>query len=255
AQFYGDPLYHKPDYRAAAATIQALQQPGDVIVTDGIDPNIVFLHYYKGGLPLHDLRFLAEVEGEEIAATLTEITTGATRIWEVLYFHEPAAVQHWLALHGWSAPPSEHNGIRVSLYGMPASTLPKQALTVAFGAALTLTGAAVSAGPVAHNQLLRVSTEWQVNEPPPDLKFSLRLLDGNNQALYAQDYVPQNWFAPTSTWAVGQTTGDQRGILVPPQLPAGRYRITVRLYDPATGVAVETSVGQDVTLGEVEVQP
>lgn len=252
-QLYTNVEFHKPDYRSAAAYIQQLQQPGDVIVTDGIDPSIVFLHYYHGGLPVHDLRPLLEADHEKVDETLSAIAVGPQRIWEVLFFHEPAKVQHWLAQHGWSAPPTSHNGIRVSLYGMADAQPQPQLLNVAFGPALTLTQATVSSGPLAPNQLVYVTTEWQVTQPLPDYKFSLRLQDGNGQQILAQDYVPQNWFAPTSVWVVGLPGIDQRAILLPPALPNGRYQVTLRLYDPTNGVAVETSAGQDVLLGEIEV--
>jgi len=252
-QLYTNSEFHKPDYRSAAATIQQLQQPGDVIVTDGIDPSIVFLHYYHGGLPVHDLRPLADADHETVAETLTAIAAAPQRIWEVLFFHEPATVQHWLAQHGWSAPPTAHNGIRVSLYGMIDAQPQTQPLNIAFGPALTLTQATVSGAPLAPNQLVYVTTEWQVTQSLPDYKFSLRLRDGGGQQILAQDYVPQNWFAPTSVWVVGLPGIDQRAILLPPALPNGRYQVTLRLYDPANGVAVETIAGQDVVLGEIEV--
>ena len=66
--------------------------------------------------------------------------------------------------------------------------------------------------------------------------------------------MPQNGFAPTYAWIVDQPATDQRGILLPADLPAGRYQITLRLYDPASGEPVDTPAGQDVVLGEVVVE-
>jgi len=253
AQLYTNPDMQKPDYRAAANYIQQLQQPGDLIVTDGIDPNIVFKHYYKSGLPLHDLRFLLDAKNKQVDQALTEMTAHASRVWEVLFFHEPGKVQVWLATHGWASPANLFNGIRVTLYGLPEPSARTQTLNVAFGPALTLAQASVSTAPLRRNQLAQVTTEWQVSQPAQDLKFSLRLQNASGQAVYTQDYVPQNWFAPTRVWIVGQPAVDQRGILVPQNLAAGRYRITLRLYDPVTGAAVDTTAGQDVTLGEIDV--
>ena len=56
----------------------------------------------------------------------------------------------------------------------------------------------------------------------------------------ASDYAPQNWFAPTNAWAVGMPAVDQHALLLPGDLAPGTYRVTLRLYDPANGVAVET---------------
>ena len=181
------------------------------------------------------------------------MTAQAQRVWEVLFFHEPGKVQVWLATHGWASPANLFNGIRVTLYGLPEPSARTQTLNVAFGPALTLAQASVSTAPLRRNQLARVTTAWQVSQPAQDLKFSLRLQNASGQAVYTQDYVPQNWFAPTRVWIVGQPAVDQRGILVPQNLAAGRYRITLRLYDPVTGTAVDTTAGQDVTLGEIDV--
>jgi hypothetical protein len=65
--------------------------------------------------------------------------------------------------------------------------------------------------------------------------------------------VPQNWFAPTNVWVVGQPATDQRGLVIRPDLAPGTYRLTLRLYDPATGAAVDTPAGQDVTLAELRI--
>jgi hypothetical protein len=219
AQLYTNPDMQKPDYRAAARYIQEMQQPGDVIMTDGIDPNIVFMHYYKGNLPLHDLRFLLDAKNKQVN----------------------------------QSPANLFNGIRVTLYGLPELSVRKQSLHIAFGPALTLMQASLPSEPLRRNQLARVTTEWQVSQPAQDLKFSLRLQNVRGESVYTQDYVPQNWFAPTRVWIVGQPAVDQRGILLPENLADGRYRVTLRLYDPVTGAAVETTAGQDVTLGEIEV--
>jgi hypothetical protein len=70
--------------------------------------------------------------------------------------------------------------------------------------------------------------------------------------ILADDYMPQNWFAPTSQWSLGEVV-DQRALFLPVDLPAGPYQVALRLYDPANGVPVETPAGQDVVLGTVEV--
>jgi 4-amino-4-deoxy-L-arabinose transferase-like glycosyltransferase len=254
-RYYTDPIFHKPDYRAAAQAIQQNEQPGDVILVDGPDPQIVFLHYYQGSLPVHDLRFLAEAEFEAVDQALSERTVGAVRAWEVLFFHGPGPVQFWLATRGWTVPPTEYNGIRVTLYGLPPVQEGgvRQPMGVAFGPTLVLSETQVTPDQVAAGQPVWVSTAWQVVQPPPDYKFSLRLLDGAGQVVQAQDYGPQNWFTPTTAWPVGQITTDQRGLWLPKVLAPGRYQVALRLYDPTNGVAAETSAGQDVVLREINV--
>ncbi len=248
-----DSTLHKPDFRAAAARIAREQRPSDVVLVDGPDPQIVFLHYYDGGLPVHDLRGLQDADAATVAARLESATAGADRAWELLYFHPPAAVQVWLATQAWAAEPSGHNGIRLTPYAInpgAGDTIPHD---LAFGSALTLRTSTVGPGTVTAGEILRVTTDWFTNEPPPDLKFSLRLADASGQVAYAQDYVPQNWFAPTSVWVVGHPARDQHGILIGPELAPDRYTVTLRLYDASNGVAVETAAGTDIPLGSVTV--
>jgi hypothetical protein len=249
-----DISFHKPDFRGAAARIQEAQQPGDVILVDGPNPELVFNHYYTGGLPVHDLRSLEGADSGEIDRVLTEATQGAQRAWEVLLFHEPAGVQVWLATRAFASEPTDHNGIRVTLYGLATPPELVQELNVPFGPALTLARSEVNKKELTPGDLLQVATDWRVSESAPEYKFSLRLSDANGAIVQSQDYLPQNWFAPTSVWVVGQPARDQHSLLLRRDLPPGRYRLTLRLYDPATGAAVETAAGQDVLLAEVELR-
>lgn len=257
-RLYHDESLHKPDFRGAAAWIAQHEREGDVILVDGPDPEKVFLHYYDGGAAVHDLRPLLDADGETINAALSEATTGANRAWELLYFHPPGAVQHWMATRAWAAAPSDFNGIRVTPYGLPFEPAHTAGIDVPFGDALVLEGAELSHGARTNNapsagELLSVTTHWQVLSPAPDYKFSLRLLDGAGTPVLADDYVPANWFAPTGTWPVGAAV-DRRALLLPGNLAPGTYALTLRLYDPSNGVAVETEAGVDVTLGEVVVE-
>lgn len=251
-----DPALQKPDMRTAAYAIFDWEQPGDIIVVDGPDPRLVFLHYYKGSLPVHHLRDLEGAGYERTDAVLSDVTAGAARVWEVMLYRIPGPPQFWLATRGWSIPPTEYNGVRVTLYGLALSANPRwQPLDLPVGPALTLTRALVDPAETRGGELVRVSTEWQVGEPPPEYRFSLRLSHADGQPIQFQDYAPQNWFTPTSGWPVGAMMTDQRGFLLPRDLPPGRYLITLRLYDPSNGEAVETAAGIDLLLGEFTVTP
>jgi hypothetical protein len=252
-RLYTDGSLHKPDYRAAAARIEQNLLPGDVILVDGPDPEKVFLHYYRGDAPVYAVGHLQEAGYASVGDELAPLLAGAKRAWEVLYFHPPAAVQVWLATQGWATDPTEHNGIRVTLYGLADEAPTSQPLNVTFGPALTLQTVEVSPPQPRAGDLLRVSTHWFVNAAAPEYKFSLRLLNAAGEPVYTVDYTPQNWFAPTNVWVVGQPAADQRGILLPPDLPAGDYQLTLRLYNPASGAPVESSAGQDVRLANLSI--
>jgi len=252
-RLYTDASLHKPDFRSAAATISAGVQASEAVLVDGPNPDLVFNHYYRGAAPVHDLRSLEGVPAEELDAALRRITHGTSGVWELLYFKPPGPVQVWLATHGWPAAPTYHNGIRVQHVALDQGPLHEQPIGLTFGDTLELVAAATDQAPRRPGDLLRVTTRWQTHAQPPEYKFSLRLAGPDGQPVVASDYAPQNWFAPTNAWAVGMPAVDQHALLLPGDLAPGTYRVTLRLYDPANGVAVETAAGADAPLADVEV--
>jgi len=220
---------------------------------DGPNPELVFNHYYRGQAAVHDLRDLEGVSAEEVDVALSRITDGASGAWELLYFKAPGPVQVWLATHGWPAAPTFHNGIRVQHVALEGGPMAGRPIGVYFDDALELVRAEVDQTPRRPGDLLRVTTHWQTHSQPPEYKFSLRLVGQDGEPVAASDYVPQNWFAPTSAWIIDAPAVDQHALVVPGDLAPGSYRVTLRLYDPATGVAVETEAGADVAVADVEV--
>ena len=50
-----------------------------------------------------------------------------------------------------------------------------------------------------------------------------------------QDGVPAGGYAPSPGWSPGTPVADRRGLLVPPDLPAGEYTLIAGLYEADTG--------------------
>ncbi len=264
-RLYTDTTLHKPDYRAAAQRIAQHEATGDVILVDGPDPEKVFRRYYSGDAPVVDLRSLEGATDAEVDAALREITGGAARAWGLLYFHRPGPVQAWLARHGWPAAESIHNGIFVTLNGLeveagaPVSKT-TEAIQLGSGLVLDETEVVCDDGALQADRLdcpagalVRVTNHWTVSEPLPGYRFSLRLADAMDRVWAAEDYTPEDGFAPTDGWPIGAAVTERRGLLLPADLPPGDYRLTLRLYDPATGAVVETATETDVTLAELGV--
>ncbi len=250
---YNDPSVHRPDYRSAAEHIQRNLAPGDIILVDGPNPDLVFNHYYSGDAPVGDMRSLEGLTDAEIAAALDTITTGANRAWELLYFKPPGAVQVWLATHGWAAAPTFHNDIRVQLVSLDPGDRVEIIQGNYFGDALELISSSFAAGPHHAGDLVPITTNWYTHEQTPEYKFSMRLEDDAGQVRAANDYVPQNWFAPTNVWFVDQPATDQYGLMLPDDLAPGSYHVTLRLYDPYSGSPVGTAAGIDVPIAEFQV--
>ncbi len=69
------------------------------------------------------------------------------------------------------------------------------------------------------------------------------------------DRVPCNGGCPTTAWAPNETVSDVYRVPIDPGAPAGRYKIEVGLYDPATGARLPLGDGTDsIVLAEVEIQ-
>lgn len=244
----------KPDFRGAAQRMLDEGKPGDVIFVDGPNPELVFNHYYTGELPVFDVGQVNTAPAQQRDAALRADSAGASRAWELLYYHMPAQVQVWLATQAYASAPTYHNNLRVTLYGLDTTDALTTTLDLPVGDALTLVSATLPAQAQA-GDLLRVRTNWFTRAAAPDYRFSLRLYDAAGTLVANDDYVPQNWFAPTNVWVVDAAAQDQRALQLPPNLPEGEYTVALRLYDPATGAPQTTTFGDEISLGNVEVTP
>ena len=101
-----------------------------------------------------------------------------------------------------------------------------------------------------------MALDWEASSAP-EAKYSvlvhLGLPDG---APFAQnDATPVGGFRPTASWRRGETILDQRGVMLPPAIPPGRYTLFIGFYDPATGQRLKLVSGEDrFALGQVTVR-
>jgi len=234
--YYTDARTFKPDYRATAATIAARERPGDVILADGIDPDIIFERYYSGSLPIQRVD-LGEADEEE--ALLAELTAAHERAWLVLNFHEPGRIEHWLETHGFQVERDEFSTVKLYLYDFPTDAadgawLDDPAQTADRPARLAryrLTPSPVRAGAVAHLSLV-----WQVTEAPGvAYKVSVRLSDARGTTVWAWDRFPIAGIVPSATWQPGRDIADNLGVTVPAGTLPGDYTVSVVLYEAASG--------------------
>jgi 4-amino-4-deoxy-L-arabinose transferase-like glycosyltransferase len=263
-RLYADSDVQKADYRSVAHRVEQLQMPGDVIVADGLDPQQVFMHYYRGQLPVYDIRRVEDGTDAEVDAALTAVTAGSRRVWLLRHYHPEGPIEGWLARHGWLAGRTYHSsdGLTLSVYGLPALPQVDLPADTPFGPDLKLTGITVAGGADHESgltfhagDLLGITTAWEVLAPPPSLSFSLRLLDSAGRAWLAEDYAPQDGFAPTIAWQPGTLVSERHGLLLPADLPPGRYEVCLMLYEPGTGVPVGASTPNGTCLVAANVLP
>jgi hypothetical protein len=106
-----------------------------------------------------------------------------------------------------------------------------------FGQRLALVGFDASAAPVRPGGTLTVTLRW-VAEAPAERDYTLfaHLVPAGEDRIVAQhDGPPFADVLPTSRWPIGVPLDVITSVTVPPDAPAGAYRLAVGWYDPATG--------------------
>lgn len=82
---------------------------------------------------------------------------------------------------------------------------------------------------------------WRAGaEMPESYHVFVHLVDENGAILAQSDAVPANWTRPTTGWLPGEYVVDPHELNWPEDLPGGPLRLRVGLYDPDTGVRLQT---------------
>jgi 4-amino-4-deoxy-L-arabinose transferase-like glycosyltransferase len=109
-----------------------------------------------------------------------------------------------------------------------------QPRSAGFGPNIRLLGFDQS-GELRPGATVRFKLSWATSAPPPkDYWLFAHLLGPGNQR-YAQIDLPY----ATSQWTPGNFAASELPIALPPDAPAGRYRLLIGLYDQATGQRLE----------------
>jgi hypothetical protein len=83
---------------------------------------------------------------------------------------------------------------------------------------------------------LAVALYWEAIEPDGRAyTVFVHLLNESGELVAQSDGPPRAGAFPTSIWDAGERLVDERVLVLPPDLPAGRYRLLAGLYDPGTG--------------------
>ncbi len=108
---------------------------------------------------------------------------------------------------------------------------------------------------VRADDVVPVALVWRALAPlPANLKIFVHAVDDTGVVVAQHDAQPLNDLRPMTALPIGEDVNDRHGLALPEGF-AGRLRIIVGLYDPATGQRTLTVTGQDaVTIGFVEVR-
>ncbi len=108
---------------------------------------------------------------------------------------------------------------------------------VTFGTSAQLVGYALPAAEAVHaGAPLTVTLYWKaLASSPISYKVFAHLVAADGTLWGQRDQFPGDGQFPTTGWQSGEYLTDTLAIPVPENVPAGRYRLRVGLYDPATG--------------------
>ncbi len=100
-----------------------------------------------------------------------------------------------------------------------------------FGTQIELTGAQLYPATPHSGGTLCVEINWRaLQKPDGDYTVFVHLVDASGRVVAQTDMQPQGSFAPTSQWKIGATLSDKHGLILPANLPTGKYLVRLGLY-------------------------
>jgi mannosyltransferase len=260
---YFNPAYARDDYRQIAADIAAISRPGDGIILNAPNQWEVFTYYY----PDRDVYPVPyQPRPDEVEAFLTPLLERYRRLF-VLYWGDAESdprrlIETWLAGHAYKAGDHWYGRVRLATYGV--TPLPEEhavASDVHFGEAIRLRGYTLEEKIFAPDEVLSVMLFWEAQAPIAEqYKITVQLLDSVGQLVAQVDTEPRDGLVPTTTWKPGHVMTDRYGILLPADLPSGRYTLIVALYHIVSGERLPAALGGEpigdyFSLGGIDVGP
>ncbi len=251
-----DPTLWRPDFRAAVALLNREAGPDDRLVAQAAHAAQLF-SAYRTEVPV--------VEGSSIGARTTPdealrlLGEGPGRRWTLLYQDEAVdpggvLVGTLEANGGYRTAMLYTREVRLFAYTLleagPFHPLePTIPLTATFDG-LRLEGAAIH----REGRLLGVYLFWRLEAPQREGRFGSVHLTAQigTPPLTQRDKPILNDYWPLPRLPLGERLPDRYEVIIPPELPPGRYTLYALVYDPVSGERVHTAQGDEwVVLGEL----
>ena len=235
---YFHPAYQRDNYRGIAQHLADVARPGDAVIT--ISPNQVeaFGYYHRDGAPIYPLPRTRPLDPAQTIGELEAIAEDHSRLF-VLFWGEQQAdpdqvVESWLNNHAFKAGDVWYGQVRLATY---ATAAPAGEMTspsgARFGEQIVLEGYSFQPATLAAGDILQITLFWRADSALQErYKVFVHIYADENQPPVAQqDGEPGGGLAPTNTWLPGQRYADNHGVLLPADLPPGRYTLMVGLYN------------------------
>lgn len=236
---YSDPSYARADYRGMAARITADAHPNAGVILDAPNQWEVFTYYFPDEDNVYPLPAgRSRPTAEAIDAALSEIAARHERIY-VLFWGEgqrdpERLVERWLDAHAFKAADDWVGDVRFVTYAVPSApaTEMETAVNLSFGDIISLDGYTLGETMRQPGDIVEVTLFWQTAVSLDQrYKIFLHLLDSEGNIVSQRDSEPGGGLALTTTWQPGQVVIDNHGLLIPGNLPPGKYQLQVGLYE------------------------
>lgn len=172
--------------------------------------------------------------------------------------------ENWLNENAFRASHEWSDSLQLILYGMGAGEMaaaPNVQVPATVGGSIRFLGYHLPAGEWHAGDIVPFSLFWRGTEGlGEDYSVFVHLMAPDGQPLAQSDSAPGGGSLPTSTWSPRETIVDRRGLLLPADLPPGRYPLRLGLYLPSTGERLPVALpgdgasGDSLLLGELVVK-
>jgi len=167
----------------------------------------------------------------------------------------------WVRLHTFVRRPALLGGRLRPVRMADEARLPSQRMQVIFGDSIELLGYSLDRGRGPAGQERALTLYWRSARPVGrDYTIFVHVVADGGASLPQMDGGP-SWRGPlaTSSWHAGEVVPDTRRLEVPADAAAGRYRVSVGMYDWQSMERLKASdrvgatLGDEVTLTTIEV--
>jgi hypothetical protein len=249
---YTNPDYARADYRGMAARIAEDNHANAGIILNAPNQWEVFTYYHREGAPVYPLPF-AGMSRERMEVELALIADRHDRLY-VIYWGDgqqdpERVIESWLDENTYKATSDWYQDVRFVMYAVPDEPAAEMESPVDlnFGNHITLQGYTLANDELTPGDILQLTLFWETNSQLEQrYKVFLHLLDENGQLVAQRDSEPGGALKPTHIWKPGEVITDNHGILIPSDLPPGRYTLSLGLYDfadPNTRLPIQTENG------------
>lgn len=245
------------DLRPVAEMLREMEQPDDLVMVGYI--------WQQGALQIYAPQkrsyALNWFDRHKVDQEIPAILGNHPRIWLLTYRvplqdeANPAGL--WLETHAAKVLSQEFGAHRLTLYLAPCTVTDDRRTEVVFEKGIHLWLGDIPKT-VRPNEIIDIPMAWSVDSPGSGhYKVFLHLNDSAGNVVMQQDGPPGNGLSPFEQMEPGETVPDCRALLVTSDIPAGRYTLTVGIYQENSGsrlsISGDGSKADEYVIGDVVV--